>query len=121
METGKVVLEYLLPIILIWAMAEGIRLARTYAAKVADETLRAKLLDLVRAAEALIPERGSGSRKLQLVQDAMPKAGIHQIEAAVRTMEQLETTFLIPARPTVRTSKRDKAAIPAETNGGEEL
>ena len=80
-------LQGVLPLLLTWLMAELIRLARRKAGQVQDEALRATLLELVRAAEQMIPGPSAGQAKFNHVR-ALAPAGTtrEQIEAAVQVL-----------------------------------
>ena len=90
MEIWKQLMTVVLPVFMIWLMGILINLARVYAVKVEDETFRAWLLDLVNAVEQMIPGPFSGAEKLVAVQKLAPNATREDIEAAVKTMKNVE-------------------------------
>ena len=80
-------LQVLVPILLTWLMAELIRLARRKAQLVQDAMLRGKLLELVRAAEQMIPGPGAGQARFNHVRALAPlDTTREQIEAAVHIL-----------------------------------
>lgn len=80
-------LQAVLPLMLTWLMAELIRLARRKAQEVEDAILRAKLLELVRAAEQMIPDPGAGQARFNHVRALAPlDTTREQIEAAVQLL-----------------------------------
>jgi len=80
-------LRTVLPLLLTWLMAELIRLARRKAQEVEDAILRAKLLELVRAAEQMIPDPGAGQARFNHVRALVPlNTTREQIEAAVQLL-----------------------------------
>ena len=82
------VLYAILPVLLTWLMAELIRLARRKAQEVEDVMLRAKLLELVRAAEQMIPDPGAGQARFNHVRAVAPlDTTREQIEAAVQVLK----------------------------------
>ena len=90
------ILEYftkiVLPLLLTWIMGELIRLARSKTAEVQDEILRAKLLELVRAAEQMIPGHRAGQARFNQVRAGAPlDITREQIEAAVKRMKEAES------------------------------
>jgi phage terminase Nu1 subunit (DNA packaging protein) len=82
--------KYVLPVLISWAIAEAIRLARVYAAKIKDEALRAHLEELVAAAEQMVPktQANANDAKLAQVQAAVPKVPRENIEAAVYAVKK---------------------------------
>jgi hypothetical protein len=86
-QLSEAFFQGILPILLTWLTAELIRLARKKAQEVQDGILRERLLELVRAAEQMIPGPSAGQARFNHVRALAPLGTTReQIEAAVQVL-----------------------------------